>query len=463
VADGRYRPAEQWLDGEGQRFSPYTHYCVGGNTKMFGAALLRLRESDFTEVRHHGGVSPAWPIAYADLEPYYGQAEHLYSVHGARGTDPCEPSASTPYPHPALDHEPGIRELFADLTEHGARPFPLPVGIRLPPPGDGQRGASPVRPSRFDGYPDPTEAKADAHVVALSPALQRENVHLLTRARAERLVTDAAGRRVTGVVVERDGALSTLSADLVVVACGAINSAALLLRSGGDRHPQGLANSSGQVGRNYMAHNNGALVAVTRRENGARFQKTLALTDYYRAAPDLPLGCVQMMGRRDESELAGLLAPGHPEIDARTAIHGAFEFWLTAEDLPDPENRVTLAADGSIVLNRRPSNREAYDRLKGRLIALLDRVFAKDGGATYVGYDLGIGGVSHQCGTLRFGTDPGTSVLDLHCRAHDLDNLNVVDGSFFPASGAVNPALTIAANALRVGEHLAARLGRDRP
>jgi len=458
----RYLAKETWYDKDDQPFAPYTHYWVGGNTKVYGAALLRMREFDFGEVRHYGGVSPAWPISYRDLEPYYTRAEHMYYVHGERGLDPHDPPASAPYPHPPVDPEPRIKEMFDDLTALGYKPFPIPLGVRTDPAG---KRSAPYKFSNFDGYPDLTEVKADAHVIGIKPILERRNVTLLTRALVERLNTDRSGRQVTEVVVQRDGERLVFRGDIVVLSCGAINSAAVLLRSASDKHPTGLANSSDQVGRNYMTHQNGCFLAVTENPNPSQFQKYFGLTDFYRdggeGAPPLPLGTVQLMGKPDPGTiqwLRGDKLPGVPleEIAART-----IDFFITAEDLPDPDNRITLRADGAIKVSYTHNNTEAYDRLHSKLEHLLTQAELRHGrkAPVFLASRLGVSGVSHQNGTLRFGYNPATSVLDLNCKAHDLDNLYVVDGSFFPSSSAVNPSLTIMANALRVGGHLLHRLG----
>ncbi len=463
VSAGRYRPGLTWHDQDGQPFSPYTHYWVGGNTKVYGAALFRLREADFGEVQHADGVSPAWPLDYADLRPYYLEAEHWYSVHGVRGADPTEPPESEPLPWGPLDHEPRIAKLNDDLRAQGWRPFPAPIGLRLPTDGAEGRAAV-VNLSRFDGYPDPTTTKADAEVCGVLPALQHDNVAIVTRACVTRLVTDASGRTVTSVVADVDGSEQVFEGDVVVVACGAIQTAALLLRSASDAHPGGLANRSDQVGRNYMAHNNGTLIAVSDVENPSRFQKTLAVTDFYHHGPDggHPLGMVQLMGRSDRASLqaardeAGLDLPVE-----RFETHG-LDFFLTAEDLPRPDNRVTLAPDGTIRLAYHANNLAAYQGLHDVLVEALQRTGCHTAchlPSAYVGGHLAISGVSHQNGTARMGTDPATSVVDRFCKAHDVDNLYIVDGSVFPSCGAVNPSLTIIANALRVGDHLLERLG----
>src|SRR5262249_25164739 len=260
--EGRYQTKEVWRDREGKPLHPHTNYNVGGNTKFYGAALFRLRREDFGELKHWGGVSPAWPIACGDLEPYYTRAEALYHVHGARGLDPTEPPASAPYPHPAVSHEPRIAHLAEDFARQGLKPFPVPLGIML---DEQNPGASPcIRCDTCDGFPCLVRAKSDAQVCCVEPALLHPNVTLLTRGQVTRLMTSPSGREVTGVQVSRDGADEVYSADVVVVSCGAINSAALLLRSASDRHPRGLANSSDTVGRHYMGHVNSVLLAVSK-------------------------------------------------------------------------------------------------------------------------------------------------------------------------------------------------------
>src|SRR5499433_1629590 len=463
----KYKAQETWYGKDGRAFHPGIHYYVGGNTKFYGAALFRLRKEDFGEIRHHGGISPAWPIAYADFEPYYSEAEQLYHVHGEHGADPTEPPASRPYPHPPVSHEPCIQELHDGLRARGYHPFPIPLGILLDEEnGKPKYTSACVRCDAFDGYPCLVNGKADAQVICVDPALEHPNVTLLTNAYIRRLDADGSGRTVTKVLVERGGAHEEYAADIVVVACGAINSALLLLRSANDRHPHGLANSSGVVGRHYMRHNNSAFLAVSRKPNPTVFQKTLAVNDFYFGAPDwdYPLGHIQMLGKSHGETIKGE-APGwmfwKPEMPFDTMARHAVDFWLTSEDLPDPENRVTIDATGRTVLALTENNMEGHARLAEKLKEILKAMDCEPRllpRSLYLGKDIPIGGTAHQCGTVRFGRDPRSSALDVHCKAHDLDNLYVVDGSFFPSSGAVNPALTIMANALRVGDHLAERL-----
>jgi choline dehydrogenase-like flavoprotein len=460
--ENRYKADEEWYDAKGKPFHPGAHYFVGGNTKVYGAILFRLREQDFGEVRHHGGLSPAWPLSYEDFEPYYGAAEALYHVHGRHGVDPTEPPASQPYRYPPVSHEPRIQRLHDDLEGMGYRPFPLPVGVML---DESDPEKSPcVRCTRLDGFPCLVDAKADAHVVAIRPAIRRPNVTLLTHAKAERLLIDESGGTVTGVVVEREGERETYTADVVVVSAGAVNSAALLLRSANERHPNGLANSSDVVGRHYMAHINSAVIALSREANPTKFQKTLGLNDFYWGAEDFdfPLGHIQMLGKSDGNMLragAPRLAPGW---SLEQAAKHAVEFWLTSEDLPQARNRVTLDREGRIHIAYTNINLEGHKRLLGKLKQILGRIGMHEHLIPNLAVRdarIPLAGVAHQLGTVRFGRDPATSALDPFCKAHDLDNLYVVDTSFFPSASAVNPALTAMANALRVGDHLLERLG----
>jgi choline dehydrogenase-like flavoprotein len=460
--DNKYKAEETWLDRDGRPFKPEIHYYVGGNTKLYGSALLRFHERDFGELRHVDGISPAWPIDYRDLAPYYARAEALYAVHGRRGADPTEPEGLPPYPHPPVSHEPRIAELDEDLRRAGLHPFPLPIGIML---DEARPERSPcIRCDSCDGYPCMIHAKAETEVCCVRPALQHPNVTLLTHAKALAVLTSPSGRAATGVLVEREGRQEEYRADVLVVACGAINSAALLLRSRSAAHPNGLANGSDLVGRHYMCHNNSAFVSISNRRNPTRFQKTLALNDWYLGADDFgfPLGHVQTMGKADAAKF-GVAAPFPlPQLPLRQMAAHSLDLWLTSEDLPRRENRVALAADGTIRLEYVPNNLEAHDRLNAKLkrtLRLADRARSRASFTLSLRKKIPIHGTTHQCGTLRFGTDPATSVLDVNCRAHEVDNLYVVDSSFFPSSAAMNPALTIFANAIRVADHLRERLG----
>ena len=460
---GRYVSSDTWLDGKGKPFQPGSHYFVGGASKMYGAAHFRLRQRDFEEVQHHDGISPAWPLRYSDFEPYYQRAEELFHVHGLRGEDPTDPPSSAPYPHPPISHEPRMQQLVDDLRGVGLNPCHAPTGVMLDELNPAYSRC--VRCNRCDGFPCLVHAKGDAEVCSVRPALEAGNVSLLTRSHVKRLTTDASGRRVTGVDLERDGEPLRFTAEIVVVSCGAANSARLLLMSANDKHPHGLANSSDQVGRNYMFHNSKAMVALSHEPNLTTFQKTVCINDWYFGSDDFdyPMGNIQMTGKTNGEIMKGyapletFLMPGW-SMD-KIAEH-SLDFWISSEDLPDPGNRVTVDAKGQITLNYTPNNQTASDKLYGKLLSVLDQLYLKNHlieRQIYIKSAMAIAAVGHQAGTCRFGTDPASSVLDINCKAHDLDNLYVVDTSFFPSIAAVNPSLTAIANAIRVGDHLKER------
>jgi choline dehydrogenase-like flavoprotein len=461
VQKERYHTTEVWYDRHGNAIHPGTGYWVGGNTKVYGAALFRLRERDFEKVPHEGGISPAWPVPYVDFEPYYAEAERLYGVHGTRGIDPTEPAASEAYPFPAVPHEPRIQEIADGLTQNGYHPFPVPLGVRLHP----QRLASPcIRCSTCDGFPCLVDAKEDADTTCIRPALKHPNVTLITEATVVRLTTDASGRTVDGVIAQIEGREQRFSGDIVVVAGGAINSAVLLLRSANAAHPNGLGNSNDLVGRNFMKHNNGAVAAVGRKPNRTIFQKTLAMTDFYWGDEmyPYPMGSVQLLGKLNKDMLRGDAPPFTPDKVLDELATHSVDWFLTTEDLPDEDNCVRIDRDGRIILDYTENNLDSYKALTNRFTQALKSIDCASSivpCSVYLRKQIPLQGVAHQVGTCRFGNDPATSVLDVNCRMHELDNLYVVDGSFFPSSGAVNPSLTIIANALRVGDHLLERMG----
>src|SRR5690348_1579250 len=313
--DGKYISKDTWFGADGKPFQPQVHYFVGGATKLYGAALYRLRPRDFGELRHVDGISPAWPLDYDDFEPWYTQAERLYQVHGNGGEDPTEGHRSQPYPWPAVSHEPRIAQISDDLEKGGYHPFHAPCGIMLDE-ADRPRSTC-IRCTWCDGYPCLVHAKSDAEVIAVRPLLGRDNITLLTGAVVTRLETADSGRQVTGVVVFRDGNHEVYRGDIVAVSAGAANSAKLLLNSASDAHPHGLANGSDQVGRNYMFHNCSAVLALSKEPNPTVFQRTLGLNDFYFGGPDVdyPLGNIQMVGKssaemyRGEKPLQTKLAP----------------------------------------------------------------------------------------------------------------------------------------------------------
>jgi choline dehydrogenase-like flavoprotein len=464
--ENRYVSPDTWYDGAGKPFQPQIHYFVGGATKLYGAALYRLRAEDFGEVRHHDGVSPAWPFAYDEIEPYYTKAEEMYEVHGARGEDPTEPPASAPYPFPAVTHEPRIQALSDDLAAAGYHPFHAPCGVRLNQ-ADMPHSAC-VRCQNCDGFPCAVHGKSDAEVLGMRPALEHANVTLLTNSTATKIETNASGSAATAVVVQQNGSTERFGADLIVLACGAANTAKLLLTSANEHHPNGLANGSDQVGRNYMFHNSQAVLALSREENPTVFQKTLGLNDFYFGSDehDYPLGNIQMVGKSQAPMYRGE-KPGEtrlaPEWTLERVARHAVDFWLSTEDLPRPDNRVTVDGDGRVTLRYTATNDVPKKELYGRLRSMLKHLNMHPDHLlhrfAYMKNEIPVAGVAHQAGTCRCGDDPAMSAVNRDCRAHELDNLYVVDTSIFPSIGAVNPALTAMANSLRVGDHLLTRMG----
>ena len=441
----RYRVREQWIDRSGEEFRPYTHYCVGGNTKFWGSVLYRLRREDFQAMEHVDGVSPAWPIDYETLEPYYDRAERLYHVRGQHGADPSE-APRNPFPYDAVPHAPVMARIVEQLRLLGLNPSSLPLGLlRL-----GQEGGC-VLCGTCNSFPCKVHAKSDAEVVCIHDAVRRPTVTLWTNALARRLLVNSCGRKVEGVEVERNGHVVRVEAPVVVVSCGAVNSAALLLRSTDAKHPAGLANSSGLVGRRYMAH----LATMMQgfhpfRPNDTVFQKTVGLNDFYLRGPDgYPLGQIQSQGRT-HGVMAQTVAPWIPRWAYDAWVARGVDWLVMSEDLPRDDNRVTVDPDGRIRLHYQPNNMAAHNRL----VKEMKRILRRLGFWVVVAHSHRDRNTTHQCGTLCFGTDPRSSVLDPYCRTHDVENLFVVDASFFPSSAAVNPALTIVAQALRVADHI---------
>jgi choline dehydrogenase-like flavoprotein len=441
---GRYKNAETWYNGRtGEGFKPGVYYWVGGNTKVYGACLPRFRASDFEQTQHHDGVSPAWPFSYADLESFYARAEELFKVRGQYGEDPTEPFHSTAYPYPALDHEPVIQDLANSLRKQGLHPFRMANGLDADTPEKRALCAT------SDGAPNETGLKSDAEKVAIDPALESGNVTLMSGTRVTRLVTSPDGKTVVAALAERDGRLLRIEAGRFILAAGAVNSAALLLSSASAAHPEGLANSSGLVGRNYMVHNSTFFIGVNPfKVNTTKWQKTLGLNDWYEAGPDTPypLGNLQMLGKLRASMLK-MARSWAPTWILKAMSDRSIDIYLTTEDLPRRSNGIRLV-DGRIHVWWEPNNVEPHKELVRRITKAVRRA----GYPIIFTERMGIETNSHQCGTAVAGRDPLTSVLNAECRTHDVDNLWIVDASFFPSSAALNPALTIAANALRVAD-----------
>jgi choline dehydrogenase-like flavoprotein len=439
--DGHFRPKETWRETDGTEFNPGNFYYVGGNSKLFGAVLLRYRSQDFTEMQHLGGVSPAWPFPYEELEPWYGKAEHLFEARGRLGEDPTEPVHSTPYPHAAVPDEPVIARVRAELKAQGLHPATLPLGVDIDAWLAGGR-------TPWDGFPNTGKGKKDAETASLEVALKDPNIELVTSAHVDTLEAGRDGR-IEAIHYTHRGERKRLVAKLVILSAGAINSAAILLRSG---EGKGLANRSDQVGRNFMNHNCSAMLAINPfKRNDSIYQKTLMVNDYYLSGgrDNLPLGNVQLLGKIN-SDILRANAPRYAPRFALDFMAGhAVDWYMMTEDLPNPESRIMVDGKG-IIMQWRRSNMEALSGLENKM----REHFKAAGYPVVLSQAFDKRTPSHQCGTVCMGLDPATSVLDPWCRAWDHSNLYVVDGGFLPTSAAVNPALTIAAQALRVADHL---------
>ncbi len=468
--DNRYRTKDHWYDKHGHPFSPNTHSWVGGNTTFYGAALMRLRGRDFEQVQHAGGVSPAWPISLTDLKPYYDEAETLWRVHGARGQDPTEAGDEPPYTYPPLTDDPGIAGLRSHLQGQGWKPFHLPLGVNR---SDQQWLNSPcIRCKTCGGYPCLLKAKSDARSIAIDPLLGLPNVTLLTGRKVARLETDGAGTTVSAVVCETAQGEERWTGDIVVLAAGAVNTAVILQASANPQHPNGLANGSDQVGRNYMFHTLTAVVSLTAAPLQSTFPKTLAVNDFYwddpRGGYDLPMGHIQaleyMSGQTLEGQISHILPPALvPDVMTNSVAERLLSFLVISEDLPLPDNRVRLQPDGRIQLDYTYNNLEGHNRLVKALDQALDGFVDHKHllSQHHFQFDslLPLYGTAHMNGTARMGADAASSVVDPTCKAHELDNLYITDASVFCSAAAVNPTLTIVANAMRVGDHLKDRLG----
>ncbi len=436
-----YAP-EQWYEEEGDSFYPQTSYSVGGNTKIYSGVLQRMRERDFEKVQHQDGISPEWEIKYQDFEPYYTEAEKLYRVHGSWGDDLTEPLRSEGFPFSVVDSESQVEDICTRISKQGLHPAYLPIGV-----GD--------------------QGRTDSEDTGISPTIKaNDNVTLKTSAKVVCLHTNPSGKEVKGVEVEIGNRSYLFMGDIVVLSCGAINSAALLLRSANEKHPQGLANSSDLVGRNLMKQLMTVVVQITNTPNSGLFQRTRYINDFYWGDENFayPMGHIQNSGGilqdvifSESPPILSVAAKLMPGFGLKQLAKRSIGWWLQTEDLPSPKNRIRV--EGSkLYVDYTANNTEAHDRLIYRWIDVLKAI---DGNkqSIYPRGEAPIQVVAHQSGTCRFGEDASTSVLDINCRTHDLDNLYVVDSSFFPSISATSPGLTVIANALRVGEHLIDRLG----
>ena len=451
----RYHAPEQWYDEVGEPFSPQTNYAVGGNTKIYNASLMRMRDRDFESVTYQDGVTPEWPIKYADWEPYYTAAEQLYQVHGDAKADPTEPAHSADYPHRAVSHPSAMQPSLEAIKVAGLNPAPLPMSLT-------------------QSEDDPT---GDAEVFGIERAIAHPNVTLKTNAKVTELHTNTTGTEIKGVQALVEGQTMLFTSHIVVLSCGAVNSAALMLSSANDQHPNGLANRSDQLGRNLMKHLMTVIVKRAEQDNDGKFPASVSINDFYwndngYSRYQYPMGHIKNSGGlfqdivfAESPPLLSVLARLAPQAALNRLAVRSIGWWAQTGVLPDPNNRIYLKPSRKKVKLRyefTPNNLEAHDRLVYRWMGVLketeksgiglrqSNVYPRGESPTQV--------VGYQCGTAKMGADPETSVLDLNCCTHEIDNLYVVDSSFFPSCASVSPALTIMANALRVGEHLIERL-----
>lgn len=448
-SQGRYKTSERWLDvANNALYRPGNHYWVGGQTKMYGANLQRFRAEDFEDLAHVDGISPAWPIKYADLEPFYGEAETLFAVRGEAGIDPTEPERSTRFPFPPIPHEPAIAELVDALKANGFKPHPLEMAVHW----EGS-GCNPEHPcTGCDGFPCYARGKADAETQCLTPALASDDVTLLTDTKIAHIKTSANGKEIVSAEGQHRGEPVSIKAGYFVLACGAANSPAVLLRSQSSAWPEGIGNNYDQVGRHYMLQNQSALMSVRPfGKTDLTMQKTVGVHDFLFNAPGFPFpaGAIQTLGK-----LTGLMIQSaQPYLPARvldSMVARSIDWWMTSEELPDPNNRIQLGKDGQLEVTWRPNNEKAH----AVLLANVKKMMRNAGYPFNFHKRFGIAANAHQCGTLRLGFEPASSVCDPTGKIHGVDNLYVADASVFPSSTAMAPTLTLVALSLKMGQRL---------
>jgi choline dehydrogenase-like flavoprotein len=450
------------------RFTPFIGSGVGGSSALYGMAMERFFPSDFEPRKNHpkagdSNLPERWPVSYEEMAPWYAKAESLYRVRG--GIDPLrcsfEQRDELPLP-PALS--PGQEWLTNRLAAAGLHPYRLPMACEFV---SGCQGCQ--------GFLCPRACKNDSARICVTPAVSEHGAYLLEGCHVSSL--EATGAQVTGVVCQQAGGASyTLRGKIIALAAGAIASAGLLLRSGSSERPQGLGNATGLVGRNLMRHCID-LYAITPPDlvdaDMFNSQKVLAFNDFYDRT-GRKLGSVQSFGRLPPRHMlfasliddirhspfaaaAPLVALAEPLL--RPTLTGLERHSLilasTLEDLPYSDNRVTLTPNSEhstelqIRYRLRPHEDRRVDEWRNALAASFKSLPYR-----LLKQAANNQRLAHVCGTCRFGTSAKDSILSPSNRVHDLDNLYVLDASFFPSSGGTNPSLTIAANALRVASLL---------
>ena len=404
---------------------------IGGQTKGFGAAMYRLRERDFQAVEMEAGVSPAWPISYADLEPHYCEAEKLFRVHGSSENDTTEPPRSAPWPNPPIPHQGPVVELVQRITERAGIPVSyLPRAIDYDP----QKGGKCVLCQHCDAYYCPRDAKMDAEIAVLRPAVDTGKVTVITDTECLRVNTTPDGKKVTGVVLKRrnDGQEVTLLTGLVGLGGGLRETPLILWRSRSSHSPHGLANKSGALGRHWASHTQGWVLPIKLGVQKKAFhQKTFAINAFY------DTGVIQAAGNIEPIALSRRY-----RYFAAFALRHSFQVFVMSEALPTKDSGFALTDDGAKQIAAPKKNPRTFKNLRRQAA----KVFRRAG---YWTLTPPLETNFHNVGTARMGDDPAQSVIDSHCKAHDVDGLYLIDSSALPTSGALNSGLTIAAVALR--------------
>lgn len=410
---------------------------VGGLTKSFGAAMYRLRERDFQPIEMESGPTPGWPISYSDLEPYYGQAERLFKVHGSSDHDRTEPPRSTPWPHPPIEHQGPVVDLVRRLRERAGVPVSyVPLGKDYDPAAGGPC----VLCRHCDAYYCPRDAKQDAEIAALRPAVATGRVTVLTRTECLKVLTSLDGRRVNGVRVRRDGKEFTVHAPVVGLAAGLWDTPRLLYRSRTTREPNGLGNAGGALGRYWSAHTAGWVFAMLPFAHRHPFhQKTFAMNGWYENSPGwpYPTGVVQSVCHIEPTGMSRRY-----RYIADVVLRHSMHTFIMNEAVPTRDTGFALS-DGEMKTIAPPrKNVKSY----ARLVKLTKEMYRSAG---YLAVSPSLETNYHSVGTARMGHDPNTSVCDDRGRVHDVAGLHIVDSCLLPTAGALNSGLTIAAVALR--------------
>ena len=446
----RYHPEEKWFGTDGDPFSPQMVHAIGGNTKIWGGVLERMREQEFLGLPLQEGPSPDWELRYDDLAPWYDQAETLYHVHGVAGADPTAPARESAYPAAPRPVEPFLVELRAALERQGLHPYDLPL-------------------SWSDSAVDPT---GDAELFGVDPVRTCSGVTVKEHARVMQLHVNPSGQEARGVEAEIDNQRWLFRGHQVVLAAGAIGTPEILLRSATDHHARGLANGSDQVGRNLMKPQLTSILQLAAATNSGRYGRGHGLTDFYWGDKnvDFPLGSIQSGGGvlqdalfAESPPVLSLVTRLLPDFGLEQLAARSITWWAMSAVRPDPHNRVALRGN-LLQIHYTANNREAHDRLVYRWIDCLKAVEADPltlvakAAPTHPRGEAPLPVIGGACGTCRMGSDPATSVVDLEGRSHEVGNLWIVDASVLPFCPSVGVGLTVIANALRIGAALKASL-----